>query len=641
MTNTNEAQGTSRGLKASSWKSFTGYMSALKRLVVPFWKSPDSRMCRFLLLLVVLFSGASVFLAKQFNAWYNDFYNSVQNYDLDSFWCEMLIFSVLAAFHVYTLVTNVYIKQKIMIDWRHWLSKYFMHRWLQNGVFFKMQFDERMVDNPDQRIAADINEFVDLTFSLTIGILTDLAYIITFSLVLWDLSSAVDLTLGDTVIHLPDGYLFYIALGYAVLGTVLVYVVGHPLIRLNFLQQRVEADFRYSLVRVRENSESIALYHGAQEEFGYLEQSFGQVVRNFYQLMVKGVHVGFMRLSYKQASVVFPFIISAPLYFAKVINLGILMQIASAFGHVLDSMSTIIDNFASLARWKSVTDRLVQYNSHMENAEKLTTVEAGSAGTSFQVSDLMVSTPDGRTLMMEGTFTLAPGDALLIRGPSGCGKSTMFRTIAGLWPFASGSIVYPDGEPLFLSQKPYIPLGSLRRALCYPHAPLPDHVVVPIMEAVRLGHLISQLDSEMPWGQILSLGEQQRVAFARAMLIRPRVLFMDEASASLDEDLENLLYSELRSRLKTSVIISVGHRSSLKRFHNRFLEWAPELVWHITDNPDFAEEGSFSEKRREKKEQMDGESFERFRQGLVYRKEHNPPMKPSLLRRLLMFLGRS
>ncbi len=617
------------------------FMKGFIRLIVPFWKSKDSRTCRLLLVMVALFTGFSVFLAKQFNAWYNDFYNALQEYDVDAFWSEMLIFGVMALFHVYVAVTNVYIKQKIMIEWRHWLSTHFMHKWLQNGVFYKMQFTDTVTDNPDQRIASDLDEFVSLTFSLTIGILTDLAMLITFFSVLWELSAAVDLSIGGSVLHLPDGYLCYLAVIYAVIGTILTFIIGRPLIRLNFNQQRVEADYRFSLVRIRENAESIALYHGAREEGKYLDERFGKVVKNFYQIMLKTVHVEFMALSYNQASVVFPFIISSPLYFAKTITLGTLIQISSAFGRVQSSLSTLIDNFASLARWKSVIDRLIQYDENMAKAENIQIIPIEDATAKLEATGLAIATPNGKVLMQDGSFSLKPGDAMLIRGPSGCGKTTLFRTIAGLWPYASGNIKYPSGGVLFLSQKPYIPLGTLRRAICYPHAPLEDHVIIPVMEIAHLTHLVNLLDQDGNWGQILSLGEQQRVAFARAMLIKPQVIFMDEASAALDEDLEDHLYTELRLRLRSAIIISVGHRSTLKKFHNFFLQHHADLNWSLDENDKYVEDGVFGPCSKNN-DQMDHESFERFSKGQVFDKA--PPTaqpRPSLLRRLLIALGSS
>lgn len=616
------------------------YLVAFMRLITPFWRSKESRSCRFLLLMVFIFSGLSVFIAKQVNTWYNDFYNSLQEYDIDAFWSEMVIFCVIATFHVYVAVTNAYVKQKIMIEWRHWLSTHFMRKWLSNGVFYKMQFSEAQTDNPDQRIAADLDEFVSLTFSLTIEILTSLAMLVTFFSVLWELSAAVDMHIGDTVIHLPDGYLCYLAVIYAAIGTVLTFIIGRPLIRLNFRQQRVEADYRFSLVRIRENAESIAMYRGTKEEGVYLEERFGQVVKNVYNIMLKSVHVGFFSLSYNQASVVFPFIISSPLYFAKTITLGSLIQISSAFGRVQDSLSTLINNFASLARWKSVIDRLVQYNENMEEAAGITTIPVDEAGTVLAAEGLSITSPDGRQLMLDGNFKLRPGDAMLIRGPSGCGKTTLFRTLAGLWPYATGRINYPLGEVLFLSQRPYIPLGTLRRAICYPHAPLPDHVILPVIEQTHLGHLVQKLDIEGNWGQILSLGEQQRVAFARAILLHPQVVFMDEASSAVDEDLENSLYTELRNHLTSSIIVSVGHRSTLKRFHNCCLEWAEDLNWNMVDSAEYAEEGCFTDKKAVPDEHMDDESFERYRAGSVYTKEHTESGRTSILRRLLEFLGR-
>ncbi len=567
------------------------YMRRLCGLVFPYWRTRDSIVSWKLLFVIVLFSGSAVFLAKQFNAWYNDFYNALQELDVNCFWSQMIIFAVMAAFHVFISVTNAYCKQNLMIEWRHWMSSHFMDRWLADGVFYRMNFTQGKTDNPDQRIAEDLNEFVSLTFMLTVGILTDIAMLATFFMVLWGLSKATVFAVGDFEMSLPDGYLCYLAVTYAAIGTLLTFIIGRPLIKLNFRQQRLEADFRYSLVRVRENAESIAIYGGAKEEGKYLEERFVGVVKNVFMTMKRSMYLGFFTFSYHQASVLFPFIVASPMYFAKTITLGALIQISSAFGHVQDSLSTLIDSFTSIARWKSVVDRLVQYTDNMDQATKIGSLPAARDGSEFGVADLCVARPDGEKLLINGAWTLGPGDAMLVRGPSGCGKSTLFRALAGLWPYASGSVSYPEGQALFLSQKPYLPLGTLRRAVCYPDAPLPDHVILPYLRLAGLDNLASSLDVDAPWSQILSLGEQQRIAFVRALIVRPQVLFLDEASSALDEEIEEVLYAELRRVLRNSIIVSVGHRSSLKRFHDCYLEWREDLAWELVPGEQFIEDG--------------------------------------------------
>lgn len=602
------------------------YLRNFGKLLLPFWVSKDSRSCRVILLLILVLTGFSVFIAKQVNTWYNDFYNTLQEYDFDGFCSQMLIFIVLATFHVFVTVTNYYMKQKLMIEWRHWLSTFYMKKWINNGVFYKMHFIDGNTDNPDQRIAEDLNEFVTLTFTLSIGILTNLAMLVTFFSVLWSLSAATTFTIGSFSLSLPDGYLCYLALGYAVVGTILTFIIGKPLIKLNYNQQRVEANFRYSLVRVRDNSESISMYRGVEEEGKYLEVKFSDVVRNFYQIMVKTVHVEFFALSYNQASVIFPFVISAPLYFAKQATLGTLMQVSSAFGRVQGALSMLIDSFSSIARWKSVVDRLVQFNQNMEKTFELKSIPAENQGNELILDNVSVTTPQGKNLILNESLKLKSGDFLLIRGPSGCGKSTLFRTIAGLWPYASGSITYPDGKFLFLSQKPYIPLGTLRAAICYPQAPINDLKLLPVLNDVGLSHLAGCLDIEENWSQILSVGEQQRVAFARALLLKPDVLFMDEASSALDENLENILYTRITRELKNSIIISVGHRSSIKSFHNLFLEWQEDLNWRLVPNEEYVEEGVYTENTGCDEEIHDDDLVKRFRNAYSYK--NSPTGKP-------------
>ena len=365
-------------------------------------------------------------------------------------------------------------------------------------------------------------------------------------------------------------------------GTVITFWIGRPLVRLNFNQQRYEADFRFSLVRMRENAESIALYQGATEEGGYLRQRFLQVVDNFYALMKRQKILGFFTLGFNQTAVIFPVILAAPLYFAKQITLGDLMQTLSAFGIVQGSMSLLVDSYTDLARWKSVVDRLATFEQGLQQAENLPRLQPEKSGNALQLQQVGISQPDGASLMENANWQLTAGDSLLIQGPSGCGKSTLLRTLAGLWPFATGKVNYPaDSQSLFLSQKPYLPLGSLRQAMSYPLTEVSNAEALKALQAVGLEKVASKLDDVEQWGQILSLGEQQRVAFARILLVKPDVLFLDEATSALDEQSEALLYRLLRQELPQTIIVSVGHRSTLNPFHEKKLLWQENGQWQF------------------------------------------------------------
>jgi ABC-type uncharacterized transport system, permease and ATPase components len=552
-------------------------------LLKPFWAAKEGKTKGLLLLLVVLaLSAGSVYLQKVLNSWHNQFYNSIQGYDFPEFKSLLLTFCWLAAIWVLVGVHRTYFNQMLQIIWRRWLTQNRIAHWLANNNFYRLQLTDRQTDNPDQRIAEDINEFVSSTLSLSIGFLSQIATLFTFLGVLWGLSKPSTLSIGNTTFHLAQGYMVWAALAYSIFGTILTFWIGRPLVKLNFNQQRYEADFRFSLVRMRENAEAIALYQGAQEEGGYLRNRFLQVVDNFYALMKRQKALGFFTLGFNQTAVIFPVVLGAPLYFAKQITLGDLMQTLSAFGIVQGSMALLIDNYTDLARWKSVVDRLATFEQGLQQAENLPRLQPEKTGNALQLQQVGISQPDGASLMENANWQLTAGDSLLIQGPSGCGKSTLLRTLAGLWPFATGKVNYPaNSQSLFLSQKPYLPLGSLRQAMSYPLTEVSSADAMKALQAVGLEKVATKLDDVELWGQILSLGEQQRVAFARILLVKPDVLFLDEATSALDEQSEALLYRLLRQELPQTIMVSVGHRSTLHPFHEKKLLWQENGQWQF------------------------------------------------------------
>src|SRR5574344_619499 len=497
-------------------------------IAVPYWKSRDSLFSWVLLSFIAFFTVMPIYLAKQFNDWYKEFWDNVQGYYLD--------------------------------------------RYLINGAFYSVQLTDQQTDNPDQRIAEDLDKFVSLTISIIISIVTDLAMLVTFSIILWGLSHSVEMPIFGHSITLPDGYLFYLALIYALLGTIITFVMGKPLVLLNFRQQRYEADFRFSLIRLRENAESVAIYKGKKKKKRRFGSLFMDVVRNYKNLISKVKSLGFFTLGYAQAAVIFPYLIAAPMYFAKILTIGDLMQISSAFGRVQDSLSTLISNFKSLAEWKAVIDRLSLFENSLKKTTLLPKPNIVEKSIDVVLNNLTVSKPDKTVLIEHINLSLSKGDRLLIQGHSGCGKSTLLRTIAGIWPFAQGEIILPkDKLPLFLSQKPYMPLGTLRDAIFYPRKPeCSDQEICKLLEDVGLKHLTQKLDVIDQWSHMLSLGEQQRIAFLRALLIKPSLVFLDEVTSALDEDNENMLYKMLIEKLPDCIVIRIGHRNTLKAYHNRY-----------------------------------------------------------------------
>lgn len=544
------------------------------RMLKSYWCSKDSLKSWFLLLAIIALTGGSVYIATSINTWYKTFWDVIQQYDLDGFKQQIVVFIILASIHVLVSVYNAYLKSCLAINWRTWLTGKTMDRWLQSDNYYKLQLLDKNTDNPDQRIAEDLNLFVSATIVLILGTATDIAMLFTFGVVLWNLSSAVTITVWGYQVSLPDGYMCYLALLYAILGTALTFYLGRPLVRLNFRQQRYEADFRFSLIRVRENGESIALYKGDKEEGKYLRHSFADLVANYIKLIVCTKRLGFLTLGYAQTAVIFPILISAPLYFAKIITMGSIMQINSAFGRVQDSLSTLVSNFNSWASWKSVVDRLSLFYMSLEEVERIACLKTPQDRSALEVEKLELKSPRGQLLLEDLNLSLKQGQSLLIRGPSGCGKSTLIKAIAGIWPYADGEVHYiHDSQALFLSQKPYLPQGTLRLAASYPSAPETDGQTEHYFKLLGLEHLIPHLDEVDIWSHILSLGEQQRVAVVRALINKPQILFLDEASSAMDELTEKKAYELLRQELPDTIIISVGHRSTLLQQHELVLTY--------------------------------------------------------------------
>lgn len=558
---------------------------AFWRMLVSYWGCRDSMKSWFYLVCIISLTGGSVYIATSINTWYKDFWDTIQNYDIDGFKQKLVVFATLASIHVLVTVYNAYLKSCLAINWRKWLTGKSMDRWLSNDNYYKLQLTDKKTDNPDQRIAEDLNLFVSSTIGLILGTATDLAMMVTFGIVLWNLSSAVDITVLGYEFSLPDGYMCYLALLYAVIGTALTFYLGKPLVKLNFRQQRYEADFRFSLIRVRENSESISMYKGEEEENKYLRHSFSDLVTNYIKLIVCTKRLGFLTLGYAQTAVIFPMLISAPLYFAKIITMGSIMQISSAFGRVQDSLSTLVSNFTAWASWKSVVDRLSLFYISIEEAEKLKCLKVERDSDKIEIKNLTVNSPRHVLLLDKLNLSLSSGESLLIRGPSGCGKSTLLKAVAGIWPYADGEVHYiKDSTCLFLSQKPYLPQGSLRLAASYPSVPETEGKTEMYFKLLGLEHLIAHLDEVDTWNHILSLGEQQRVAIVRALLNKPDILFLDEASSAMDEKSESLVYDVLKQELKDTVIVSVGHRSTLIDKHDRVLTYTKNSSFELQNS---------------------------------------------------------
>lgn len=554
-------------------------------LVSPYWSSDQKWAAWGLLSVVVGLNLGLVFISVLFNRWMNEFYNAIQALDKGKFITALYDFTWIAGAFIAVAVYMLYLSQMLQIRWRTWLTERYLDKWLYRQTYYRIQVFERTTDNPDQRISEDINALVNLTLNLGLGLLRALVSLASFVFILWGISGPLTIPLGGLGELTIPGYMVFAALLYAAFGTWLTMRIGNPLVALNFNQQRLEADFRYSLVRLRENSESVAIYGGeAPEKSGFMER-FMALVGNFRQIMLRQKKLTWLTSSYNQLSVVFPLLVASPRFFAGQIQLGGLMQIANAFGEVHRALSFIVDSFVGIAEWKAVVERLSGFAETMKRVEALRALEkirtAPSAGGKIDVTNLTVQLPDGKALSRNLSLSLAPGDSLVVTGPSGCGKSTLLRVLATIWPYGEGDVNLPAGKGMmFLSQKPYLPLGSLRAALFYPAAAGRDErEIKEILELCGLSRLADHLDEEGNWSQTLSPGEQQRIAFARLFLLEPSHLFLDEATASLDETTEARLYGALKKRLPKSVLVSVGHRSTILAWHGLHLTLADDGSW--------------------------------------------------------------
>jgi vitamin B12/bleomycin/antimicrobial peptide transport system ATP-binding/permease protein len=552
-----------------------GFLKAFWALAQPYWVSEKRGKALGLLVLVVALALAMVYMEVQFNYWNRDFYNTFEKKDQAEFFYQLGKFGVLAFAWIVMAVYRLWFLQMLQIEWRTWLTDHFLDEWMQDQAHYRIQLLDRGTDNPDQRIADDLHMFVDYTSDLALGLLSAVVTLISFVVILWGLSGSLELW-GFNI----PGYLVWTALVYAIVGSVLTHYVGRKLIPLNFQQQRVEADFRFSLVRLRENSEGVALYRGEREELGGLRQRFAAVIGNWWQLMRKRKQLNWFQSFYAQLAIIFPYIVVSPRFFSGSIPLGAIFQTASAFGQVQGSLSWFINAYTSYATWKATVDRLIGFRASIERvraeAAQIHGERTESADQRIALDHVKIELPQGSPLLNDTAIELKPHEDVLINGPSGAGKSTFFRSLAGIWPYWKGRIKLPKGARLlFLPQKPYLPLGSLKHAVSYPDEPTKhsDETVKDALRAVGLAQLAGDLERSENWAQVLSGGEQQRLAFARALLNKPDWLFLDEATAALPEEDQAALYRLLKERLANTTLVSIGHRESLAQYHDKRLVW--------------------------------------------------------------------
>ncbi|TKW79202.1 MAG: ABC transporter ATP-binding protein/permease, partial [Bradyrhizobium icense] len=557
-------------------KNIRATLATVWRIASPYFRSEDKWAGRGLLAAVIAIELSLVAIDVLINQWNNRFYNALQDKDWERFVWEIGVFSVLASLAVVLSVYQLYLNQWLQIRWRSWMTRHYLSEWLEGPNHYRMQLQGDAADNPDQRMTEDVKLFIERTMEIGVGLLSSIVSLASFVVILWGLSAAAPLHLFGNELSIP-GYLVWGALIYAVFGTLLTQWIGSPLVNLDFEQQQREADFRFNLVRTRENSEQIALMQGEPAERERLMHRFNRVIANWYGIMSRTKRLTFFTQSYAQAAVVFPYVLVAPAYFAGKVQLGGMMQTASAFDSVYKSLSFFVSVYRKLAEWRAVVARLDGFEMSIASSRHLAASPssvriAAADGKAIELQQLLVRLPHGTPVVAADRVALRHGERTLISGPSGSGKSTLFRAIAGIWPFGDGAVTIPAGASLMmLPQRPYFPIGSLHAAVVYP-AEAGAFDVERVKQALAdagLAALVPRLHEEAHWNRMLSLGEQQRLGVARALLHAPTFLFLDEATASLDEPSEAALYSLLIDKLPATTLVSIGHRSTLEAFHQR------------------------------------------------------------------------
>jgi putative ATP-binding cassette transporter len=569
-------------------------LAIIWRLASPYFRSEDKWAGRVLLAAVIAIELSIVGINVLLNSWNNNFYNALQDKNWDAFVYQLGYFCILATVYIFLAVYQLYLNQWLQIRWRRWLTRTYLEKWLAGSNHYRMQLLGDAADNPDQRIAEDVKQFIDAgatgigILPIGLSLLNAIVTLASFAVILWNLSATAPLHVFGISIDIP-GYLLWAALIYAILGTTFTHIIGRALIALNFQQQRYEADFRFNLVRVRENSEQIALLRGEQAERDHLLLRFASVVSNWMAIMSRQKKLTFLTAGYAQAAVVFPYIMVSPAYFAGKMQLGGLMQTANAFGQVQGALSVFVNVYRQLAEWRAVVERLSGFDHSIEAARAAAVTPpviavAPADATAISFKDLSVRLPNGVPLINAADVTIKPGEHVLVSGPSGAGKSTLFRALAGVWPFGEGTIAIPkNARMMMLPQRPYFPIAPLAAAVAYPaqSGQFDAAKVAELISAVGLPALVPRIEEEAHWNRMLSRGEQQRLGIARALLYAPDFLFLDEATASLDEPSETALYQLLDQRLPQATIVSIGHRATLAGFHRRRLAFIRAGDRHI------------------------------------------------------------
>jgi len=588
---------------------FTTWGRQYWRITGDYFKGPDSVTVWIwlagLLLSVIVGVRIDVLLSFQGNDMMTSFQSvaaglgtgddAVRNSGKDGFWYSIAVFAILATFHVARVMLDLFLMQRFMLRWRAWLTDRLTGDWLDGKAYYRARFIDDTIDNPDQRIQTDIDIFTagvgplpntpnnTSAATLLFGAVSSIVSMVSFTAILWNLSGT--LTLPVVGFELPRA-MFCILLAYVLFATIIAFWIGKPIIWLSFNNEKFNAAFRYALVRLRDASEAVAFYRGELAERTGLRRLFAPVVSNYKRYINRMIGFYGWNLSMSQIIVVVPYILQFPRFLAGEIRLGAMSQSASAFGSIQDGLSFFRNAYDSFAGYRAAIIRLhglVIANEEGRELPEVTTTPCRD--DTVQLDDVEVRTPDGKQLIKPLDMRLEIGDTLIVTGPSGSGKTTLLRSLAELWPFCSGTLTRPCGpnETMFLSQLPYVPLGNLRAVVSYPaeEGSIDDRTLQQMLHKVALPHLVHRLDEVLDWAKVLSPGEQQRIAFARVLLTRPKAVFLDEATSALDEGLEFMLYQLVRTELSETILVSVSHRSTVEQHHTHELELLGDGEWRL------------------------------------------------------------
>jgi putative ATP-binding cassette transporter len=554
-------------------------------LALPYFRSHDRWRACGLLAGVIGSELFVVYVAVKMNEWNGGFFNALEARNWGAVQSELGVFVFITIGAILSGMGQYWFGQTLIIRWREWTTQRYVALWMAEGRHYRIRFVDQTVDNIHLRIGNDVLLFIQRTHELGTGFLQSIVSLLSFAYILWGISLIAPLRLFGVDLSFP-GYLVLLAVGYAVLGTLIAHLIGWPLIPLQFRQQRFESDFRFAIARVTDYADSVALMHGEPVERGELRRRFVALVRNWVALVNRQNRLNGFIFGYYHVSTVFPTLVVTPAYLVGAITLGVLMQAALAFQKVEAAFAFCITSYAKIAEWRAVMNRVAQFEAAMGEVDRpglpgASLDVANSTGVDLSIKDLVLRLPDGEPVASVNALDLAPADRLLVSGPSGAGKSSLFRGLAGIWPLGDGRIRFPQAaRVLALPQRAYFPLGTLRQAVTYPllAEEADDRLVREAMTAAGLGHLAGRLDEEAEWSTLLSGGEQQRVGFARALIHRPTILLLDEAVSTLEEAEARALYELLAAKLPDTIVISTGRSHALAGLHDRTIEMTGSSV---------------------------------------------------------------